>query len=199
MKADTMAQLQGWLARLGWPGLTGLLMLGIALLGHWQVMPEMQAALDEDEAQALHLRGQLQSGAAALMSAKASVRSAPVADELTPALLRDTWGRTWASLPPRAEAVARQGAVLTQASTLGVVVPTVQYRGGALPSLPSVWRQQMVLPVEASYPALRAWLGAVLQDKAISLDALDVVRSDPMNDQVKARVALSVWWREDVR
>ena len=156
-------------------------------------------ALDEDEAQALHLRGQLQSGAAALTSAKADVRSAPVLDELTPALLRDTWGRTWASLPPKVDAVARQGVVLSQAGTLGVTVPTVQYRGGALASLPSVWRQQMILPVEASYPALRAWLGTVLQDKAISLDALDVVRADPMSDQVKARVALSVWWREEAR
>ena len=45
MKAGTMAQLQGWLARLGWPGLTGLLILGVALWGHWQVMPEMQAKL----------------------------------------------------------------------------------------------------------------------------------------------------------
>jgi hypothetical protein len=199
MKAAKLQQMRSWLDKLGWPGLVGLLMLGIAVWTSWQVMPAMQAELDESEAQALHLRGQLQSGAQALASSKAPVGRAPAIDELTPALLRDTWGRTWASLPPKADAVARQGAVLAQASTLGVTVPTVQYRGGALTSLPSVWRQQMVLPVEASYPALRAWLGTVLQDKSISLDALDVVRADPMSDQIKARVALSVWWREEVR
>jgi hypothetical protein len=199
MKAVQLQQLRTWLDSLGWPGLVGLLMLGIAAWAAWQVMPAMRADLDESEVQALHLRGHLLAGAKALAVSKASVSSAPVIDELTPALLRDTWGRTWASLPPKADAVARQGVVLSQASTLGVTVPTVQYRGGALTSLPSVWRQQMVLPVEASYPALRAWLGAVLQDKAISLDALDVVRSDPMSDQVKARVALSVWWREEAR
>lgn len=199
MKADTLQHLRTWLDKLGWPGLVGLLMLGIAAWASWQVMPAMQAELDESEAQALHLRGQLQSAAKALAASREPVSRIPVIDELTPALLRDTWGRTWASLPPKADAVARQGAVLSQAGTLGVTVPTVQYRGGALVSLPSVWRQQMVLPVEASYPALRAWLGAVLQDKAISLDALDVVRADPMSDQIKARVALSVWWREEAR
>lgn len=194
---STMARLQAVLGQLGWPGLTGLLMLAVTAWGVWQVLPASQASLEDDEAQVVHLRRQL-----LVLSQAAEARQRPqqarlpVEDETTPALVRDTWARAWAALPTRADAVARQGAVLAQAGTLGVVVPTVQYRGAALNTLPSVWRQQMVLPVEAPYPALRSWLGAVLQDRAVSLDALDVVRTDPMGDQVKARVALSVWWRE---
>lgn len=196
-QVSMMARLQAVLGQLGWPGLTGLLMLAVTAWGAWQVLPASQASLEDDEAQIVHLRRQLLAlSQAAEARQRPQQARQPVADEATPALVRDTWARTWAALPTRADAVARQGAVLAQAGTLGVVVPTVQYRGAVLNTLPSVWRQQMVLPVEAPYPALRSWLGAVLQDRAVSLDALDVVRTDPMGDQVKARVALSVWWRE---
>lgn len=189
------------LARLGWPGLVGLLMGAVGGWGAWQALPAWRASVDEDEAQVLHLRRQLQrqapQGTGAGGARPSAVAQAPKPDEITPALVRDTWARAWAALPTRADSVARQSAVLSLAGERGVAVPTVQYRGGALNALPSVWRQQMVLPVEAPYPALRAWLGAVLQDRAISLDALDVVRADPMGEQVKARVALSVWWRQE--
>ena len=125
MKADTLQHLRTWLEKLGWPGLVGLLMLGIAAWTSWQVMPAMQAELDERDAQALHLRGQLQAAAKTRAVSKEPVSRTPVIDELTPALLREIWGRTWASLPPKTDAVARQGAVLAQAGTLGVTVPTV--------------------------------------------------------------------------
>ena len=191
------------LARLGWPGLVGLLMGAAGTWGAWQVLPAWRASVDEDEAQVTHLRRQLQRQALPSAGADAARAGAEPKvtkpDEITPALVRDTWSRTWAALPTRFDAVARQGAVLSLAGERGVAVPTVQYRGGPLNALPSVWRQQMVLPVEAPYPALRAWLGAVLQDRAISLDALEVVRADPMGEQVKARIALSVWWRQEAR
>lgn len=191
------------LAWLGWPGLVGLLMGAAGAWGAWQVLPAWLASVDEDEAQVMHLRRQLHHQASLAAGVNAAQPSSepqvPKPDEVTPALVRDTWARAWAALPTGADAVARQGTVLSLAGERGVAVPTVQYRGGALSALPSVWRQQMVLPVEASYPALRAWLGAVLQDRAISLDALEVVRADPMGEQVKARVALSVWWRQEAR
>lgn len=169
------------------------------------MLPAWRTAVEDDEAQVLHLRRQLQqqseghARADAAAQARSSAEAKPLPDELTPTLVRDTWARSWAALPTPEAAVSRQSAVLAQAAQQGVSVPSVQYRGGALPALPSVWRQQMVLPVEASYPALRAWLGSVLQDRAVSLDALDVTRADPMGEQVKARVALSVWWRQEVR
>ena len=203
MNAFNGPHIHALLARLGWPGLVGLLMGAVGAWGAWQAVPAWQAAVEEDEAQVLHLRHQLQQQADGLARSDAATRSRssavaqPVPDDVTPALVRDTWARSWAALPMPADAVARQGAVLAQAAQRGVSVPSVQYRGGALTALPSVWRQQMVLPVEASYPALRAWLGAVLQDRAVSLDALDVVRADPMGEQVKARVSLSVWWRQE--
>lgn len=198
-----MPDLRTVLAGLGWPGITGLLMGAIGAWGAAQMLPAWRASVDEDEAQVAHLRHQLQqqtkAHARADASTKASKAEVPVPDEITPPLVRETWSRTWAALPTGADAVARQSAVLSQATERGVAVPNVQYRGAALSTLPSVWRQQMVLPVEAPYPALRAWLGAVLQDRAVSLDALDVVRADPMGEQVKARVALSVWWRQEAR
>ena len=203
MSRMTKQGVQVFLARLGWPGLVGLLMGAAGAWGGWQVLPAWRASVDEDEAQVVHLRRQLQRQVPQGNEASAARVSAepnpPKPDEITPALVRDTWSRTWAALPKRADAVARQATVLALAGERGVAVPTVQYRGGALSTLPSVWRQQMVLPVEAPYPALRAWLGAVLQDRAVSLDALEVVRADPMGEQVKARVALSVWWRQEAR
>lgn len=205
MNGPHALRIQAVLNRLGWPGLVGVLMGAVGAWGAWQVLPAWRIAAEEDEAQVLHLRRQLQQQAerGAPMSAGAQARSpaaaASVPDEATPALVHDSWARSWASLPTPADAVERQSAVMAQAVGLGVSVASVQYRGGALSSLPSVWRQQMVLPVEATYPALRAWLGGVLQDRAVSLDSLDVVRADPMGDQVKARVALSVWWRQEAR
>lgn len=213
MNAITLPNAGLVLGRLGWPGLTGLLMAALAGVGAWQWLPAWRAAADEDEAQVAHLRRQLQQQSptrprpsprgradkAAGDSVRASGTGASAPEVVTPALARETWARAWAALPTREDAVARQAAVLSQAAERGVSVPTVQYRGAPLSALPLVWRQQMVLPVEGPYPALRDWLGAVLRDRAVSLDALDVVRADPMGEQVKARVALSVWWRQEAR
>jgi len=60
-----------------------------------------------------------------------------------------------------------------------------------------LWRQRMVMPVQTSYPALRTWVAALLRQPALSIDALDIQRADPMSDQVKAQVTVSLWWRQD--
>lgn len=175
--------------RLGVPGLAGV-SLGLLVGWGWLVwLPSAQAELTQAQDRAAMLRRQLQAGADPRTTAMPG-GTEQAADALWPGL--------WASLPPAADATQRQGRLLDAAASRGLMIQTVQYRGAALKGLPAVWRQQVSLPVEAPYPAVRAWLGWILQQPALSLDAVDIARSDPMSEVVKARVQVSFWWRMDL-
>src|SRR3990167_9518114 len=85
--------------------------------------------------------------------------------------------------------------VLESAQRAGMSMGAVEFSGDVLKNMPSVWRQKVILPVQAPYPVLRAWLFKLLQYPTLSIDALDISRTDVRSDVVKARVVISLWWR----
>ena len=97
MNRLAMPDVRPVLARLGWPGLTGLLLGTVGAWGALQLLPAWRADVDEDEAQVTHLRRQLQQQSSGQAKARASTLAAANAtavssrDEITPALVRDTW------------------------------------------------------------------------------------------------------------
>ena len=55
----------------------------------------------------------------------------------------------------------------------------------------------MVMPVRATYPALRTWLAAVLNhSNAIALDELSLQRANADTDVLEARVRLTLFVAE---
>lgn len=180
--------------QLGMPGCLGLCIALGACLAWWGWLPEAQAQWDDQKAQLSLLRLRLQAGTHAT---GAGVSSTSPAGRPAQVLVegQQTWQALWQTLPTQAGGADLQVEILALARAQGVQAQSVQYKGAAFKGLPSVWRQQISLPVEAPYPALRAWLAQMQGRPAISIDALEIGRADPMSDQVKARVALSVWWR----
>lgn len=191
--------LSRWGQRLGLAGALGCLLLaGSAWLGAVYV-PRQRALSDEVGSQARHLRHDLQSQAE-LSSHTQSANAAQSAKADAIGTPEQAWHTLWRSLPSSEQRTRLQSAVLADAQAQGLLASAVQYRGareawsateGAV-----LWRQRMVMPVEGSYPAVRAWLAQVLTEPALSVDELDIQRSDPLSDQVKARVAVSLWWRK---
>lgn len=173
---------------LGVPGLMGV-GLGLAVAWGWLVwLPGVQSGLADARDEATHLRQQLSAEA----GRPGGLAATDPREEAEAA-----WQALWASLPGADEATGRQGGLLAAAAAQGITIQTVQYRGATPKALPGLWRQQMSLPLQAPYPALRAWLGWILQQPAISVDAVDIARTDPMSDAVQARVQLSLWWRTE--
>lgn len=186
----TWRRWQGPAARMGWPGLLGAC-LGVLAVWGWTVwLPEMEAELAEQQAQITHLRAQL---------TQAAVREPDGDQPLVVSVSRPEplWQSLWSRLPAAKQSQGLQQDLLAAASRHGLAMSAVQFRGAPVPGVPRLWRQQLTVPVEASYPALRGWLGWVLQQPAMSLDQLDIARSDVMSDRVQAKVSVSVWWRTD--
>ena len=191
------ARLRAVSRRMGLPGWLGLGLCAISLWAVLDWLPLEREALAEQQEQVAHTRRQLQSQTPTAPGDRVAGDAAGEAAALAEA--GQAWARVWGGLPARARATELQAAVLASARQHGVAVASVQYSGAPARGLPSLWRQQLVLPVEAGYPALRAWLGVLLSEPALSLDALEISRADPMADAVKARVAVSLWWREEPR
>jgi hypothetical protein len=179
-----------WFKRLGLAGGLGLLMLGVAgwLLSTW--LPGQRQAVDELGSQARRARHALLAQASDPAASQAQVISSP----------EQAWQTLWQGLPSAEQRVPLQTAVLRAAQDHGLTISSVQYRGARVPWSAQagavLWRQRMVMPVEGPYPAVRAWLASMLTEPALSLDELDVQRTDVMGEQVKARVAVSLWWRK---
>lgn len=185
------------LKRLGWPGLVGLMLLGFGLWVEYGWTPVQQAKTAQLEADARRLRHELLADAARLDAARkegqeqGGVAGSPQA----------AWQALWRGLPDAAQRVALQKHVLLTAQERGLVLNNVQYSGQMEPwldkqSKQGLWRLRMSMPVEGAYPAVRAWLDRLLQQPALSLDALELQRSSAMSDQIKAQVSVSLWWRQ---
>lgn len=183
------------LSMLGLPGLLGIVLLMLAAWFYWG-----EASI---EAQAL----QAQTDAVNDLRAQLSQQSQPTEDannnnSKQQALTLDAaWPAAWQALPAfgHGSETEPQAAILAMAKRQGVLAGSVQFQHDSVAALPGLQRQRMVLPVQATYPALRAWLQAVMQapgwGHAVSLDALDISRKDVMSDAIEARVSLSLWWR----
>lgn len=171
-------------------GLPGALAAALWLCVAWVWLTDLPALQQERDAlmdQVDHLRHQL----------LASAPSGPSGGASVSAQSEQAWHALWQGLPAQTKGEALQADVLNTARRLGITPASVQFQGGRLQGLDGVWRQRMTVPVEAPYPAVRAWLDQLLRYPNISLDALDVSRTDVMSDRVKARLAISLWWRHD--
>lgn len=187
-RADRVSQA---LTLLGVPGLLGVALLVLAAWLHWGEAPVEAQALAEQEDALTHLREQLKRATAG-GAAQASMAASPA----------DTgarWQQLWRFLPEADAGHRMQAEVLSMARQRGIQLGSVQFHGESVPGLPGVWRQRITLPVNAPYPALRAWLNDVMQapawGPAVSLDALSIERKDVMTDVVDARVTWSLWWK----
>lgn len=191
--------LQRLAALLGWPGWMGLLMLAMAtaLWAAW--LPALQAEHDEALTQVEHQRQQLNTLSQRLAQQDAAKATGPQGDAPLRAPLPESadqaWAALWPLLPERDQMLARQTAILKLAEQSGIRMESVQFQGAPLKAMPQVWRQQISVPVQASYPALVQWLGQVRKLGGVSMDALEVSRDEVMSDQVKGRVSLSIWLR----
>lgn len=200
-----------WLRQLGVPGVLGAALL---LASAWVILswlPRQHEAVQQTESDTRRLRHELlQRAELAQAEARAAqavdAQAHAVADASAPS--HALWASLWRDLPDASRRVELQRFVLVSARDAGIPLASVQWRGEPVawvnaaqagPQPQGLWRQRLVLPVQASYPAVRTWVSALLREPALSLDSLDIQRSDPLSDQVKAQVSVSLWWRQDRR
>jgi len=149
--------LQYFLARLGWPGTLGLLLLAAAWPLH-----------------ALYLQPLQDAGAELQRQADRLARQAPVAKLDTgrqPAML----STTLPGVEQMPEAVAR---LFSAARHAGLSLEQGVYRVAGEKSS-RLLRYQISLPVSGDYPALRAFIAEALErEPSLALDSLRLTRAD---------------------
>lgn len=179
--------------RVGLAGLMGLILLSVAAWVHWSWLPAQRAEVDHMASQARRTRHEL------LAAATQADQRTTTAGPAVIASPEQAWRTLWASLPTAEQRVALQAQVLDKARAQGLNINSVQYQGSrqnwAGQGTEALWRHRMVMPVDGRHAAVRAWLADMLAEPALSIDSVELQRSDVMSDQVKARVSISLWWR----
>lgn len=201
-------------ARLGWPGVAGLLMLGWAAWLSWHALPALQ---DEQEALQQQMR---QARRAALTAPRLAAAGAAPGRDAGPHAVAANGSRAGsharsaggpppapptsasallaqlqAGLPRREQRADVLAALLAQAQAAGLQVDAVSYRSGPT-GWPGVSRDEVALPVRGDYAAVRGWLAdALARQPALSLDAISLRRPDPQAQAVDARLSWSLWTR----
>ena len=187
-----------WARSLGLPGLVGLALLlgGAWVEGKW--LPAQQAEVEAKASRVRQLRSTLREHAAG-QAAQAEQRAQPGAVDWARLSPEVAWQSVWDTLPDASQRVSLLKAISHSATQLGVNSQSIQYRGGieawSSHQGQALWRQRVAMPIEGRYADVRAWLGTLLGQSALSLDTLELSRSDTSTDSVKGRVSLSVWWR----
>jgi hypothetical protein len=177
--------------RLGVPGGLGVLMLAGSAWTHVTWLPARQMAVNEAGSHSRRMRHELQ---------EKTGNQGHSNQVEGPASPQEAWQAMWRALPGGDRRVAMPAKVLAQAVRYGLRIASVQNRGVAetWSARPGevLWHQRMVMPVEGSYPALRAWLNEMLEEPALAIDALDIQRDDASRDLVKGRVSVSLYSRQ---
>ena len=164
--------LHQWARRLGATGLAGLGLLAAALL-----LQLIQVESLQREAAAQHEK------LAALRLAAAAHDAAPAPASLNPL----------AMLPPTGEASQRIGELEQMAHAHGLALPRGQYSVTPLAGT-TLARWQLVLPVEAPYPVLHAFLAAALERMPnLTLDELKLKRDRIESAELQAELRLSLF------
>lgn len=164
--------LHQWVRRLGTTGLAGLGLLAAALL-----LQLIQVESLQREAVAHHEK------LAALRLAAAMHDTDPAPAPLNPL----------AMLPPTGEASQRIGELEQLAHAHGMSLPRGQYSVAPLAGT-TLARWQLVLPVEAPYPALHAFLAAALERLPnLTLDELKLKRDRIESAELQAELRLSLF------
>ena len=164
--------LHQWARRLGTTGLVGLGLLAAALLLQLTQVESLQR-----DAVAQHEK------LAALRLAAATHDADPAPAPLNPL----------AMLPPTGEASQRIGELEQLAHAHGINLPRGQYGVAPLAGT-TLARWQLVLPVEAPYPALYAFLAAALERLPnLTLDELKLKRERIESAELQAELRLSLF------
>ena len=165
-------RLRQWARRLGAVGLVGLGLLGAALL-----MQGFQVKSLQQTIRAQHVK------LAVLQQAAARREAEPAPLPLNPL----------ATLPPMGEASQLVGEVERLAHAHGLTLPRGQYSVSPLTGT-SLQRWQLVLPLDAPYPALHAFLAAALERLPnLTLDELKLKRDRIESTQLQAELRLSLF------
>ncbi len=158
--------------RLGAAGLIGLSLGAAALLLYLAGTLPGDATLAERQAQLAALRLKTAAPAATL--------PVQAVDPLT-------------TLPPAGEAAEQIGELERLARAHGIALPRGQYSTSTLTGT-SLQRWQLVLPVEAAYPALHAWLAAALERLPnLTLDEFRLKRERIESKAVQAELRMSLF------
>jgi hypothetical protein len=165
-------QLRQWARHLGAGGLVGLGLLAAALLLHVFQVESLQQTARAQQAKLAELR-------------RAAVRreATPAPPPLNPLAL----------LPPTGEASKLIGDLERLARAHGLALPRGQYSVSPLTGT-SLQRWQLVLPVEAPYPALHAFLATALERLPnLTLDELKLKRDRIESTELQAELRLSLF------
>lgn len=167
-----MSRPADWLAwlvsRMGWPGLTGIVLLLAAASVHQWVLPDLSARTAALTAEAASLQAQRSRQAEA-------PQRIDVLDDLT---------------DPR-ETPAAVGRLFKAAERAGLALEQGEYR---LQGGPGLLRYQIVLPAQASYPVLRSFLTDALNaNPGLALDGLDLSRERVETAELKATLRFTLY------
>lgn len=97
------------------------------------------------------------------------------------------------ALPPTGEAAQQIGALEQLAHAYGLELPRGQYSVAQLTGIPLL-RWQLILPIEASYPALHGFLAAALERQPnLTLDELKLKRDSIETDVLQTELRMSLF------
>ncbi|MBA4261266.1 MAG: pilus assembly protein PilO [Comamonadaceae bacterium] len=164
--------------RLGWPGLLGLALIGLAApLLHW--------AADAQRQETQQLRSRL-----------AAQRAAPAPKD--PQLdAAERLARLQQHLSATPAALSTVEHMHRAAALHGLTLASGEYRlSGSSPALAQ--RYQITLPVLGPYPQLRDWLADVMNAQpALALEELSLSRQNAADAKVQARVRWTLYLKAD--
>lgn len=189
--------------RFGLPGVLGVFLLGLSAWLHHHWVPAQEGLLAQMESANRRARHELNEVASQRLRARQAEASGGAAGALAGAVdVRGLWAITWARLPQDASRVAQQEEVFASAAASGVGVAGAQMSGDWEPWLPAahpqgLWRQRIAMPVKGSHASLRAWVAHLQRLPAVTIDAVEMQRVDLLGGEVRARISLSLWWRQD--
>ncbi|MDO9449499.1 MAG: GspMb/PilO family protein [Rugosibacter sp.] len=179
MLRNITAHLRFQFYRHGWPAAIGLVLV-VSAIG-WQIFGV--AAL---RTQTASLRAE-QSALRKQIAAQAEVQANP---QNTPGRRLDA---LYASLPVAADTLAAVEAIHQAAAANGVKLAQGEYRLARDAGMPWL-RYQITLPMQASYPQLRAWLVDVMNAMpTVALDEINFRRDDAGSPAVESRMRLTLF------
>lgn len=165
-------QLRQWARCLGASGLVGLGLLAAALLLQMTRVESLQrtAVIQQDTLATMRL-------------AAATRETEPKPHPLNPL----------SALPPTGTASQQIGELEQLARSHGLELPRGQYSVAPVAGT-SLQRWQLVLPVDASYPALHAFIAAALERQPnLTLDELKLKRDSIKTDELEVELRMSLF------
>ncbi|MHB1085936.1 MAG: hypothetical protein ACYCZA_13990 [Thiobacillus sp.] len=164
--------LNQWVRLLGTTGLAGLALLAVAVLLQMSRVDTLQHSIASQQSRLAALR---------LTAATHDITPAPA--PLNPL----------AMLPPTNEASLLIGELEQLARVHGLDLPRGQYSVAPLAGT-SLQRWQLVLPVEAPYPTLYAFIATALERQPnLTLDELKLKRDSIETDMLQAELRMSLF------